>query len=67
MRTNFLNQISIPIMSVYLKNANQENQTLTYADIFKDTEPCQDLLDYFGRLSLSLSREVCHSGIDLFS
>ena len=47
MRTNFLNQISIPIMSVYLENANQSNQTLTYTDIFKDTEPCQDLLDYF--------------------
>jgi len=47
MRTNFLNQISIPIMSIYLKNANQENKTLTYSDIFKDNEPCKDLLDYF--------------------
>jgi len=47
MRTNFLNQISIPIMSIYLKNANQENQTLTYTEIFKENEPCQDLLDYF--------------------
>ena len=47
MRTNFLNQISIPIMSIYLKNANQENKTLTYLDIFNDNEPCKDLLDYF--------------------
>ena len=47
MRTNFLNQISIPIMNIYLKNANKENQTLTYTDIFKDKEPCKDLLDYF--------------------
>ena len=47
MRTNFLNQISIPIMSIYLKNANQENKTLTYSDIFNDNEPCKDLLDYF--------------------
>jgi len=47
MRTNFLNQISIPIMSIYLKNANQENETLTYSEIFKDNEPCKDLLDYF--------------------
>jgi len=47
MRTNFLNQISIPIMSIYLKNANKENQTLTYSDIFTDNEPCKDLLDYF--------------------
>jgi len=47
MRKNFLNQISIPIMSIYLKNANKENQTLTYSDIFVDNEPCKDLLDYF--------------------
>ena len=47
MRTNFLNQISITIMSKYLNNANKGNQSLTYSDIFKNNEPCKDLLDYF--------------------
>ena len=47
MRRNFLNQISIPIINLYLKKANQENQALTYSDIFNDNEPCKDLLDYF--------------------
>jgi len=47
MRTNFLNQISIPIMNIYLDRVNKDQSVLYYNDIFSDNEPCKDLLDYF--------------------
>ena len=47
MRKNFLNQISKPIIKIFLENANNDDTTLSYNDIFKNQEPCQELLKYF--------------------
>jgi hypothetical protein len=48
MRTNFINQIALPIAAEYFKFANRsEEKVLTYNDIFASQPPGEDLLHYF--------------------
>lgn len=48
MRLNFLNQIAIPIIHKYMDSANGAvDNILTYDDIFNDTKPNDELLNYF--------------------
>lgn len=50
MRTNFINQIALPIAGVYYAKANQEGeQVLGYSDIFGNRPPSSELLDYFNQ------------------
>ncbi len=47
MRKNFLNQVSKPITKIFLDNTNKGDISLDYDDIFKNQEPCRELLKYF--------------------
>jgi hypothetical protein len=49
MRTNFLNQIAIPIAIYYLEAAANlvEGKKITFDEIFPDKKPSKDLLNYF--------------------
>lgn len=47
MRKNFLNQVSKPIIKIFLENINADDKELSYEDIYIDYEPCQELLKYF--------------------
>jgi hypothetical protein len=49
MRTNFLNQIAIPIAIYYLESAANlvEGKKITFEEIFPDKKPSKDLLNYF--------------------
>ena len=48
MRTNFINQLAMPIADEFLARANDvEDVVLTFSEIFKSREPSSELLDYF--------------------
>ncbi len=48
MRTNFINQIAMPIVTQYMENANENKEfELTYEELFAETKPNIELLDYF--------------------
>ncbi len=47
MRKNFLNQVSKPIIKIFLDNVNNANKEFSYNDVYKNHEPCQELLKYF--------------------
>lgn len=47
MRTNFVNQIAIPIVNEFLERASSDQETLSFAEIFSDNPPSAELLDYF--------------------
>lgn len=48
MRINFINQIAIPVALRYMGHANkEEDQYLSYSDLFTTNLPGKELLDYF--------------------
>jgi hypothetical protein len=48
MRTNFLNQIALPIAMKYMEHANQSDVAeMDYAQLFPQQKPNADLLNYF--------------------
>ena len=49
MRTNFLNQIAIPIAIQYLESATKmvEGKKMTFDELFLNKQPSKDLLNYF--------------------
>lgn len=48
MRLNFINQIAIPIALKYMENANSNtDKSMTFSELFEDTSPSKELLDYF--------------------
>ncbi len=48
MRTNFINQIAMPIVNLYMQNANENKEfNNTYDELFAKNKPNIELLDYF--------------------
>jgi hypothetical protein len=48
MRTNFINQIALPIISRYMDHANSdEDIELKFEDLFQDSKPNDELMAYF--------------------
>lgn len=48
MRTNFVNQIALPIANEFMVRSNDDKELiLSYADIFEKNPPGEDLLNYF--------------------
>jgi hypothetical protein len=50
MRVNFINQIAMPIITIYMENANSgKTYQMTYDEIFEKNKPSEKLLQYFER------------------
>jgi hypothetical protein len=50
MRVNFINQIAMPIITIYMENANSgKTYQLSYNEIFDKNKPSERLLQYFER------------------
>jgi len=52
MRVSFINQVGIPLAHKYMEFANQEELidfTLTYDEIFENSKPSNELLNYFAK------------------
>lgn len=48
MRTNFINQIAIPVILKFMENANSDNVVkMQFADLFPNEKPNEDLLKHF--------------------
>jgi hypothetical protein len=48
MRTNFVNQIAIPIVNEFMERASDNEEViLSFADIFSEVPPSPELLDFF--------------------